>query len=77
MSASVTAFHYHFRNRQLATVVDLGGAQINSTLNAGRQTSYGVDAEVVVVAAAQQAAVVGLRRARVGRRGDHGDVGTP
>jgi len=46
LSASLTAFHYHFRNRQLATVIDLGGAQINSTLNAGRQTSYGVDAEV-------------------------------
>lgn len=46
LSASITGFHYHFRNRQLATVVDLGGAQINSTLNAGGQTSYGVDAEI-------------------------------
>ncbi|WP_010160682.1 TonB-dependent receptor [Sphingomonas sp. PAMC 26617] len=46
LSASVTAFHYRFRNRQLATVVDQGGAQINSTLNAGRQTTYGVDGEI-------------------------------
>ncbi|WP_267393525.1 MULTISPECIES: TonB-dependent receptor [unclassified Sphingomonas] len=46
LSASVTGFHYHLRNRQLATVVDVGGAQVNSTLNAGSQTSYGVDAEI-------------------------------
>jgi len=46
LSGSVTGFHYHFRNRQLGTVIDLGGAQINSTLNAGSQTSYGVDAEI-------------------------------
>ncbi len=45
-SASVTGFHYKFRNRQLATVVDSGGAQVSSTLNAGGQTSYGVDAEI-------------------------------
>ncbi|WBO24706.1 TonB-dependent receptor [Sphingomonas abietis] len=44
ISASATAFHYHFRNRQLATVV--GDALINSTINAGRQTSYGVDGEL-------------------------------
>ncbi|MFE8583564.1 TonB-dependent receptor [Sphingomonas sp. NCPPB 2930] len=46
LSASVTGFHYKFRNRQLATVVDNGGALVNSTLNAGGQTSYGVDAEI-------------------------------
>jgi len=46
LSASVTAFHYKFRNRQLATVVDSGGALVNSTLNAGGQTSYGVDTEI-------------------------------
>jgi iron complex outermembrane receptor protein len=44
-SFSLTAFHYHFRNRQLATVIDAGGALINSTINAGSQTSYGVDGE--------------------------------
>ena len=46
LSASITGFHYRFRNRQLATVIDVDGAQVNSTLNAGRQTSYGVDAEI-------------------------------
>jgi len=47
LSASLTAFHYHFRNRQLATVIDAGGgALINSTINAGQQTSYGVDGEL-------------------------------
>ncbi|GGE96817.1 TonB-dependent receptor [Sphingomonas prati] len=46
LSASVTGFHYKFRNRQLATVVDVDGAQVNSTLNAGGQTSYGIDAEI-------------------------------
>ncbi len=46
LSASLTAFHYHFRNRQLATVIDDGGALINSTINAGRQTSYGLDGEI-------------------------------
>ncbi len=46
LSASLTAFHYHFRNRQLATVIDNGNAQINSTINAGRQTSYGLDSEI-------------------------------
>ena len=46
LSLSLTAFHYHFRNRQLATVIDAGGALINSTLNAGSQTSYGLDGEI-------------------------------
>ncbi|MBB4618552.1 iron complex outermembrane receptor protein [Sphingomonas abaci] len=46
LSASITGFHYDFRNRQLATVVDNGGAQVNTTLNAGGQHSYGIDAEI-------------------------------
>ncbi|WP_353229988.1 TonB-dependent receptor [Novosphingobium sp.] len=46
LSLSLTAFHYHFRNRQLATVINAGGALINSTLNAGSQTSYGLDGEI-------------------------------
>jgi iron complex outermembrane receptor protein len=46
LSASVTGFHYKFRNRQLATVIDQSGAQVNATINAGGQTSYGVDAEI-------------------------------
>jgi iron complex outermembrane recepter protein len=46
LSGAVTAFHYQFRNRQLATVVDVDDALIQTTLNAGGQTSYGVDAEI-------------------------------
>jgi iron complex outermembrane receptor protein len=46
LSLSVTGFHYHFRNRQLATVIERGGAQVNATINAGGQRSYGVDAEL-------------------------------
>lgn len=46
LSFSLTAFHYHFRNRQVATVVESGGALVNSTINAGSQTSYGLDAEI-------------------------------
>jgi iron complex outermembrane receptor protein len=46
LSFSLTAFHYHFRNRQVATVVESGGALVNSTLNAGGQTSYGLDGEI-------------------------------
>jgi iron complex outermembrane receptor protein len=45
-SVSLTAFHYHFRNRQLATVINADGALINSTINAGSQTSYGLDGEL-------------------------------
>jgi iron complex outermembrane receptor protein len=46
LSFSLTAFHYHFRNRQVATVVESGGAPVNSTINAGSQTSYGLDGEI-------------------------------
>ncbi|EQB18719.1 TonB-denpendent receptor [Novosphingobium lindaniclasticum LE124] len=46
LSFSVTGFHYHFRNRQVATVVNSGGALVNSTINGGSQTSYGLDAEI-------------------------------
>jgi iron complex outermembrane recepter protein len=46
LSFSLTGFHYHFRNRQVATVVDSGGALVNSTINAGSQTSYGIDGEI-------------------------------
>ncbi|PNU06647.1 TonB-dependent receptor [Novosphingobium guangzhouense] len=46
LSFSVTAFHYHFRNRQVATVINSGGALVNSTVNAGSQTSYGLDGEI-------------------------------
>ncbi|HZU63943.1 MAG TPA: TonB-dependent receptor [Novosphingobium sp.] len=46
LSASLTAFHYHFRNRQLATLADVDGALINTTMNGGAQTSYGLDGEI-------------------------------
>lgn len=46
LSFSVTAFHYRFRNRQVATIVNSGGALVNSTVNAGGQTSYGLDGEI-------------------------------
>ncbi|MFZ2998603.1 TonB-dependent receptor [Sphingobium sp.] len=46
LSFSLTAFHYHFRNRQVGTVIDSGGALVNSTINAGSQTSYGLDGEI-------------------------------
>jgi iron complex outermembrane receptor protein len=46
LSFSVTGFHYRFRNRQVATVVNSGGALVNSTVNAGSQTSYGLDGEI-------------------------------
>lgn len=46
LSFSLTGFHYHFRNRQVATIVNSGGALVNSTINAGSQTSYGLDGEI-------------------------------
>ena len=46
MIASVTAFNYDFSDRQIASVVDDNGALINATINAGGQTSRGVDAEL-------------------------------
>ncbi|MTJ81533.1 MAG: TonB-dependent receptor [Telmatospirillum sp.] len=46
MTASVTAFNYNFTNRQIATIVLVNGAQVNGTINAGGQTSRGIDAEI-------------------------------
>ncbi len=43
---SVVAFNYDFTNRQIATVIDLNGVLTGSTVNAGGQTSRGVDAEL-------------------------------
>ncbi len=43
---SVTGFNYNFTNRQVTTVLDLNGALIGGTVNAGGQTSRGVDAEL-------------------------------
>jgi hypothetical protein len=43
LTASAIFFNYNFTNRQIATVV--GGNQIPETVNAGGQTSRGVDVE--------------------------------
>ena len=43
---SVTAFNYDFTNRQIATIIDLNGVLTGSTINAGGQTSRGIDAEL-------------------------------
>ncbi len=43
---SVTLYNYNFTNRQISTVLDLNGALIGGTINAGGQTSRGVDAEI-------------------------------
>ncbi|WP_428390723.1 TonB-dependent receptor [Lichenicoccus sp.] len=43
---SVTLFNYNFTNRQITTVLNLNGALIGGTINAGGQTSRGVDAEL-------------------------------
>ena len=43
---SVTLFNYNFTNRQIDTVLDLNGALVGGTVNAGGQTSRGVDAEL-------------------------------
>lgn len=45
LTGSVTFFNYNFTNRQVATIIDNHGLQIASTLNAGGQTSRGVDGE--------------------------------
>ncbi|MBE7212788.1 MAG: TonB-dependent receptor, partial [Gluconacetobacter diazotrophicus] len=43
---SVTLFNYDFTNRQLATITTVDGVPVGTTLNAGGQTSRGVDVEV-------------------------------
>ncbi|MFT9257761.1 MAG: TonB-dependent receptor [Acetobacter sp.] len=43
---TLTLFNYNFTNRQIATLAMVNGAPVQSTLNAGGQTSRGVDVEV-------------------------------
>lgn len=43
---TLTLFNYNFTNRQVATLVMLNGAPVQSTINAGGQTTRGVDVEV-------------------------------
>lgn len=42
---SVTLFNYNFTNRQVETLVSQNGSFVQSTMNAGGQTSRGVDVE--------------------------------
>nr|WP_233140455.1 TonB-dependent receptor [Acetobacter sp. DsW_063] len=43
---SVTFFNYNFTNRQVATELNVNGSLIQSTVNAGGQTTRGVDVEL-------------------------------
>ncbi|MGI4793180.1 MAG: TonB-dependent receptor [Janthinobacterium lividum] len=45
-NASATFFNYNFTNRQLSTIIYRDGVEINSSINAGGQTTRGVDAEL-------------------------------
>lgn len=46
LSGALSLFNYDFANRQITTIVLVNGAQLNETINAGGQTSRGVDAEL-------------------------------
>ncbi|MTK64820.1 MAG: TonB-dependent receptor plug domain-containing protein, partial [Methanobacterium sp.] len=46
MTASVSLFNYNFTNRQITTILLVNGAQVNSTINGGGQTSRGLDIEL-------------------------------
>ncbi|QDH17142.1 TonB-dependent receptor [Swingsia samuiensis] len=43
---SLTLFNYNFTNRQISTTIYQNGSPIQSTINAGGQTSRGVDIEI-------------------------------
>ncbi|AAV90087.2 TonB-dependent receptor [Zymomonas mobilis subsp. mobilis ZM4 = ATCC 31821] len=43
---NVTLFNYHFTNRQIETQIIQNGSIISSTINAGAQTSRGIDIEL-------------------------------
>ncbi|HTZ69049.1 MAG TPA: TonB-dependent receptor [Acetobacteraceae bacterium] len=46
LDAAISFFNYNFTNRQVPTIVNLGSSQIASSINAGGQTSRGIDAEI-------------------------------
>ncbi|WP_215751182.1 MULTISPECIES: TonB-dependent receptor [unclassified Gluconobacter] len=46
LNGSITFFNYNFTNRQVATQVTINNAQITQNINAGGQTSRGVDVEI-------------------------------
>lgn len=43
---SLTLFNYDFTNREIQTLLNVNGAQVDSTINGGGQTSRGVDVEI-------------------------------
>ncbi|WP_174285536.1 TonB-dependent receptor [Sphingomonas bacterium] len=45
LSGSISAFNYNFRNRQIATRVLQNGVAVTQYINAGNQTSRGIDVE--------------------------------
>jgi len=45
ITGGITFFNYNFTNRQVATQVIINGAQVTQNINAGGQTSRGVDIE--------------------------------
>ncbi|MGC5748274.1 TonB-dependent receptor [Gluconobacter sp. NFX36] len=46
LNGSITFFNYNFTNRQVSTQVTINNAQITQNINAGGQTSRGVDVEL-------------------------------
>lgn len=46
LTGSITFFNYNFTNRQIASQVIINGAQITQNINAGGQTSRGIDIEL-------------------------------
>ncbi len=46
LSGSVTFFNYNFTNRQVSTQVIINNAQVTQNINAGGQTTRGVDVEL-------------------------------
>lgn len=46
VTGSITFFNYNFTNRQITTLVPVNAAPVQSTINAGGQTSRGLDVEL-------------------------------
>lgn len=46
VTGSLTFFNYNFTNRQIATQIQINNTPISSTINAGGQTSRGIDVEL-------------------------------
>lgn len=46
ITASVSGFHYYFRNRQISLNTLINGTLLSESMNAGSQESWGVDAQI-------------------------------